>query len=456
MAIDVGGAPAGAPPTDMADGPDRPAKPDAGIGRWMRALVGIQENILDWVPEERARYTGLGIIVLNTGGLAALAMFTALSKIVAAPPLAFVPVALLWGWIILSIDRWLIASTHGVHQARRLPMIFAPRLVLAILLALSIAEPLTLRIFQPALDRQVLATQATQLVQYESRLKSCNPSTGVPLSSPSCNGYRLSIQDPSAHATNELADAQKQQKQIQGEVDAINGHISQLRTTAVDECAGTKIPGTTGVPGVGPQCVTDWAAVTDYQNSSGLAAKQTLLRSLNQKISALIAGAGSAQATSADEVNKAITAAVDAKKRAQRGEIGLVDEWNALEQLSAQSTFVNFAHWLLWFLLIALDCLPITAKMMSGSTSYDRLLTSQTESSERIYDIDIRLREQCATADKEVEIQLGEIGKQDRLRRLAHDERVGHAQREADVVRSAEELATQWINEAAQHDQSDT
>jgi hypothetical protein len=456
MAIDVSGAPAATPSADMAAGPDRPAKPDAGVGRWMRALVGIQEDILDWVPEERARYTGLGIIVLNTGGLAALAMFTALSKIVAAPPLAFVPVALMWGWIILSIDRWLIASTHGVHQARRLPMIFAPRLVLAVLLALSIAEPLTLRIFQPALDREVLATQATQLVQYESRLKSCNPSTGVPVSSPGCNGYRLSVQDPSAHATTELTGAQAQQKLIQGEVDTIDGRISQLRTTAVDECAGTKIPGTTGVPGVGPQCKTDWAEVTDYQNSSGLAAKQALLRSLNQKIATLITGAGSAQATSADEVNKAITAAVDTKKRAQRGEIGLVDEWNALEQLSAQSTFVNFAHWLLWFLLIALDCLPITAKMMSGSTSYDRLLTSKTESSERIYDIDIRLREQCATADKEVEIQLGEIGKQDRLRRLDHDGRVGHAQREADVVRSAEELATQWISEAEQHDQSET
>jgi hypothetical protein len=455
MAIDVSGAPTAAPSAEVAAGRDRPAKPDAGVGRWMRALVGIQENILDWVPEERARYTGLGIIVLNTGILAALAMFTALSKIVATPPLAFVPVALLWGWIILSIDRWLIASTHGVHPARRLPKIFVPRIVLAVLLALSIAEPLTLWIFQPALDREVRATQATQLVQYESRLKSCNPSTGVPVSSASCNRYRLSIQDPSAHATNELTDAQKQQKLIQGEVDAIDSHISQLRTTAVDECAGTKIPGTTGVPGVGPQCLTDWAAVTEYQNSSGLAAKQALLRSLNQKIATLIANAGSAQATSADEVNKAITAAVDARKRAQRGEIGLVDEWNALEQLSAQSTFVNFAHWLLWLLLIALDCLPITAKMMSGSTSYDRLLTSQTESSERIYDIDLQLREQYATADKEVEIQLGEIGKQDRLRRLDHDERVGRAQREADVVRSAEELATQWIHEAGQHDQSE-
>src|SRR6266566_4564826 len=225
MAIDIEGASAAASSADLPAGRYRPALPDPAIGRWMRVLCGIREEILDWVPEERPRYTGFGIIVLNTGCLATLAMFTALTKIVAAPPLALVPVALMWGWIILSIDRWLISSTHGVHRASRLPMIFAPRIVLAILLALSIAEPLTLRIFQPALDREVRDNQATQLINYESQLKSCNPSTGVPVSAPRCNGYRLSIQDPPTGVQSELTNAQQQQTRIQGEVTAIEGTV---------------------------------------------------------------------------------------------------------------------------------------------------------------------------------------------------------------------------------------
>jgi hypothetical protein len=453
MAIDTSGPPATVPSAQVAPGRDRPAKPDLGPGRWMRALVGIQENILDWVPEERARYTGLGIIVLNTGCLGALAMFTALSKIVAAPVVTFIPVALFWGWIILSIDRWLIASTHGVLQRGRLPLIFLPRLALAIILALSIAEPLTLRIFQPALDREVRNSQATELVTYESRLQSCNPATGTPVSSSRCNGYRLSINAPSARATTELTQAQNQRTTLEGEITTIESRLSQLNTVAQDECAGTKGRGLTGVPGDGPQCKLDLAAIQDYQTSSGLAAKQAQVRSLNQQISGLIVNASSAQAASASQVNKAISAAVNAKKRAMQGEIGLLDEWNALEVLSGQSTFVNLAHWFLVLLLIALDCLPITAKMMSGSTSYDRLLSSQTESSERIYDIDMQLREQYATADKEVEIQASEIGKQDRLWRLDHDERIGRARREAGVIRSAEELATQWIRAAEERDQ---
>lgn len=58
------------------------------------------------------------------------------------------------------------------------------------------------------------------------------------------------------------------------------------------------------------------------------------------------------------------------------------------------------------------------------------------------------LREQYATADKEIDLQLIQIRKQDRLRQLDHDQRIGRAQQEADVVRSAEELATRWIREA--------
>jgi hypothetical protein len=97
-----------------------------------------------------------------------------------------------------------------------------------------------------------------------------------------------------------------------------------------------------------------------------------------------------AQALSATEVSRAISNAVRAKRTTQQGETGLLDEWNALGQLSAKSTFVSYAHWLLRFLLIALDSLPITAKMMSGSTAYDRLLTSEIESAERISDIDVQ------------------------------------------------------------------
>ena len=48
----------------------RPAEPARGPGRWLRRVAGLNEAILDWVPEERPRYTWQGAIVLNTAILA--------------------------------------------------------------------------------------------------------------------------------------------------------------------------------------------------------------------------------------------------------------------------------------------------------------------------------------------------------------------------------------------------
>ena len=39
--------------------PYRPAPPSTGPARWLRALAGVREDVLDWVPEDRPRYTGL-------------------------------------------------------------------------------------------------------------------------------------------------------------------------------------------------------------------------------------------------------------------------------------------------------------------------------------------------------------------------------------------------------------
>src|SRR5262245_41106021 len=100
--------------------PAAPARPDASPWRLIRRLAGVDEELLAWVPEERPRSTRLGAIIANTGLLAALSMFFALSTIVAMPWPYLVPTALLWGFIIINLDGWLVASTHGILGSARL------------------------------------------------------------------------------------------------------------------------------------------------------------------------------------------------------------------------------------------------------------------------------------------------------------------------------------------------
>jgi hypothetical protein len=422
----------------------RPARPGRGPGRWFRACAGITEEILDWVPSERARYTGLGVIVLNTGCLAAFAMFTALGKVVSAPPLYLLPIALVWGWMIFSVDRWLIASTHGVHGVSRL-LILIPRLLLAILLAFTIAEPLTLRIFQNSLDTQVSTTRTTQLASYESQLQSCNPVSGQWVGSPQCGAYHLSVANPPYGDQQKLAAARTQQANLATQVGADQARQATLTTTAQDECAGTSAAGSSGVAGDGPRCKADWAA--EQAQAAITTAKQAQLATAQNTVSTLIQQAGAAQGSFAVELDAAIQQKVAAKK-ADLGQIGIIDEWTALEQLSAQSSFVFFGHWLLVLVMLALDCLPVLAKLMSGSSAYDRLLGEQLASDERIHEVDLRLREDTATLDKEVDIYLAEMTRRDRIRDLDQASRVRHAKSDSDGLDAVRALAARWIQGA--------
>ena len=102
-------------PVEGTEGFPEAASPSRGPGRWLRSLIGVDEGLLDRVWEERARYTCLGAIVLGTAAMAALSMLDALDQIFGPIWPALILIALFWGAFICGIDRWLIASTHGVR-----------------------------------------------------------------------------------------------------------------------------------------------------------------------------------------------------------------------------------------------------------------------------------------------------------------------------------------------------
>jgi len=421
----------------------RPARPAHGPGRWFRTCAGIREDVMDWVPSERIKYAGLGIIVLNTGCLAAFAMFTALGAILSAPAIALVPIALAWGWLIFSADRWLIASTHGKHGMDRV-LVFIPRLVVAILIAFTIAEPLTLRIFQNSLDTQVRTSRTTQLDTYQSALQTCNPVSGQPNNSSACTGYHLTVGDSPYSADQRLRSAQQQVARLTPIVNSANAAYQHAVTLAEDECAGTSGPGLSGQAGAGPLCQNDRASASSLQGS--LNAKQAQLTTAQDAVATLLPQVASAQYAYTAQLHTTITKAV-AAKASDLGQIGLIDEWTALEQLSSQSSFVFFGHWLLVLVLLALDCLPVLAKLMGGSSAYDRILADQIASDERVHAIDLRLREDTVNVDKEVAIYLIEMRKRERKVSEDRAERVRMAEGDTDGLDDVRALATKWHQE---------
>lgn len=392
----------------------RPAAPTGGPSRWLRCLAGVSESLLDWVPEERPRYTRLGAIILNTGLLGALSMLVALGKVLDTAFVALIPAVAFWAYLIISFDGWLVASTHGVIGKAKFA-IFVPRLLLSILIGAVIAEPLVLWVFQPAVTKEVRQGRLDELNEYESQFKRCNPPDGGTLVTPDCADYILNLPNSPVAIRTELDTTTRQRDQLRTEVAGINADLAKKQDDAAKECAGggTVVDGFSGRPGAGFRCRRLWDEADMFRTDSQLEQRQAALTELELKVADLTGKLKTAEIGYHTELNAAISAKVDKKGDTQES-IGLLEEMAALERLSGESLFVFVGQWLVRLLLIAIDCLPALAKMLGGVTHYDRLVARQVEAGRRMHekDLDLQERRQNSTI---------ELGKHE----TAHDLRTG-------------------------------
>lgn len=123
------------------------------IGRFLIGLSGARIEVLRRCPTERIKFQSLGWAILITSGMATVSMWFALTSAMGFNPGLSFPVALLWGFIIMGIDRWLVTSMP--LAGKRKFLIAAPRLALAILLGSLISTPIVLRIFQSEINNQI-------------------------------------------------------------------------------------------------------------------------------------------------------------------------------------------------------------------------------------------------------------------------------------------------------------
>ncbi|MFC0533041.1 DUF4407 domain-containing protein [Phytohabitans kaempferiae] len=418
--------------------PYRPARPEYGPGRALRQVAGVNETILDWVPEERPRYTRLGAIVLNTGVMAMLSMAVLLSK-VDVPFVAVVPIAVMWGYLILSFDGWLVASTHGVLGLAKLRT-YLPRMAISILMGVVIAEPLLLWVFGPAIETEVRDQREAVVATYEARLKECNPTSGAAPAAAGCGPFLLNVPESPESTRQELRNAKLERTTLEGRIGQIDKEIARREQLARLECNGTKVDGTTGRPGVGPNCRRNRAEADRYQASSNVDKLRDDLSALDRRIDALTAREGAASGTYAGAVNTEISKRV-ADKRDNQDMIGILDEIKALDSLAHKSGFVLAASWLLRLLLVAIDCLPVLTKLMSRTTTYDVLLGRQLDVSGRLHEKYTTEREQRDGGRIDVSILENEHRVRAQMEQIDEADRDARAQREAVLDDQIERLA---------------
>lgn len=410
-----------------------------GPSRLLRILAGVDEAVLDWVPEERAKLTRTGAIVLCTALIAAVSVWIVLHEIIGVPVAPAIAGAVFWGGVIAVIDSWLITSTNGVIGRRRFWMLL-PRLAIALLIGVLISEPVILQIFESAVTQQVVKDRAVEISTLENGYARCHQGLGAtPPSGTDCDSYQLSI--PVVDNKSSLATMVALRDARAEEVKEAKRRADQIYDDMNKECDGGQGDGFSGIPGDGRLCNSRRIAATKAR--AALNKEENELNKLGQSVSDLTSAQAKAAGSYGEVVKKAVDAKVAEIKQGWAANPGLLERLAGLGRLIAANWAIFWAHLLLTLLLVVIDSFPVLTKLFSGPNAYDRRLATQLESRERLHDHDVKVTERFRTGDNEVRLHKEEIRIRHEKADSDHEVALNAAKRDADLRAQIDTLADQ-------------
>ncbi|MFI9036817.1 DUF4407 domain-containing protein [Streptomyces sp. NPDC053726] len=136
--------------------------------------------------------------------------------------------------------------------------------------------------------------------------------------------------------------------------------------------------------------------------------------------------------TADDTYQTALQRRIDTKTEQRSADLdddGILTRAHALGAVAWSDWYAGFVALLLHALLLVVDAMPVLAKLMSGSTTYDRLLTGRFETGRRLHSEDLQIQHACAAMEHEVQRHRINQEATDRMNRLAHHYRLEQAER---------------------------
>lgn len=395
----------------------------------LRRLIGIREEILDRENAERTRYTWYGAIVLNTALLGGASMAMAIGTVrEGTPAVVAVLVGVIWAWIVLALDSWLVSSTHGYTGGRALRML-VPRLFLSVVLGLTIAEPLLFQIFDREIRQEMAVARERDLLDFRGDLTSCNPLDGKDTTGRTdCDGFHLTVKGAPASIKEDIADNTAAVARLDQQIKTFNGTLDKKLTTERRECAKDRWIWRGNGWDTTETCERARADTTAYKRTGKVAeyeAKRAELVAKGNVLSERLINTGTAYRA---DVKKAIDDKVAERKESQQHD-GLLLRADALSTVAWSNGFALFMMFLLHAVLLLVDAMPVLAKLMSGPSEYDRRLSERREANQRIHLEDQDVQRQVAAIDHEVRRYAAEVRAEEDKARLGHARYKARAER---------------------------
>ncbi|BAJ74888.1 hypothetical protein MTES_1924 [Microbacterium testaceum StLB037] len=368
---------------------DDPRRPRLSLVRRMAVLGGADNDVLNEVPEEVPRFVQMFLVLAGTALVSSLSMMFALLTGVRVSLFLAIPLALVWGLIIFNLDRFLTSTMRSTKNFFRLLGLAMPRVIMAALIGIVVAEPLVLQVFQNDIAREVNSTNVTQALSDQDAVTNGPEKQALDAASAQVsaleNQAATGIVAGTSSTSAESAAAQQTVDQLTQQLAAQQSVIDQAR--AVYQCeltgqgAGT-VPGCTGVAGNGAS--SDAAKAQLAQAQSSYDALSTQLQQAQTALATANAAGTEAAASSADQNKKQAedqlpaartqyeTALAAYNQRAasvadgNAGAVGLLSQITALERLSDREPVLRWAHYLIAALFFMIELLPVLVKVLTG------------------------------------------------------------------------------------------
>lgn len=124
------------------------------ISDFLISCSGANKEILKDCPTEKVKFVGIGATIFFTGLLASLSGGYAIYFTFNSVPIAII-IGMLWGAVIFSLDRFIVSSIKKTGKFIDEFWMAAPRIFMAIVLAIVVSKPLELRLFNDAITKQM-------------------------------------------------------------------------------------------------------------------------------------------------------------------------------------------------------------------------------------------------------------------------------------------------------------
>jgi hypothetical protein len=348
------------------------------IGRFLIGISGARIEVLRRCPTERIKFQSLGWAILITSGMATVSMWFALTSAMGFNPGLSFPVALLWGFVIMGIDRWLVTSMP--LDGKRKFLIAAPRLALAILLGSLISTPIVLRIFQSEINNQISIIKENNEAAFLTSQQRGAVQARVTTAQAKVTNLEQVIDSNGAVAIDPASDPV-----VQGLTTQL---VNERKVAATDYHAWQcQLYGGCGAPvGSGPL-----AAASKARYEADEAQISTLTGEIQAREQQLQSNSTDSEASRLQQAKSALPAAQAQLAAAQAEESSLLNNFQAtnsatngllirlkaLDQLSADDSTLQLARLLLFLLFLVIEVLPVTVKLLQQPGNYEQILRKE-------------------------------------------------------------------------------